>query len=96
MITLTKLKRLPRTFRKWFRERFRSPYIVLVLIDGKRPVWHYAKDEDDAWDWARQYDYDDPAYIYRATLGVPTYCEGYRGESSKMSLKLLARGPMPH
>lgn len=79
-LTLTKIKRLPRTVRRWYRERFRSPFVVLVRWhdDVTRVSWHYASSYEDALEWAAQYPPEDSVTIFNCQFGVPLSVAGER------------------
>lgn len=92
-ITRNKIKRIPRTFRKWYRERFRSPYVVLVRWrdDVTRVSWHYASSYEDALDWAEQYPGTDAITIFHCQLGVPLSIAGERGLISDRIYRYAAK-----
>lgn len=72
------IKRKWRAATKWTACKTASHVVLAEVAPGKVAV-HYAKDEDDAREWASQYKYDDKVVCYHSLVGVPLSIAFERG-----------------
>lgn len=72
------LKRKWRAITKWFACKKASHVVLAEVAPGKIAV-HYAKSEDDARDWASQYQHNDKVVCYHSLAGVPLSVAFERG-----------------